>query len=78
MTDSFKKLIEVAFDIKVFLGVESYTLYQYEDGSIVEFHVQKIVNPRGLINLICGRDIRFFHGENDITIRVYENLFDLT
>lgn len=76
MSDSFKELIEVALNIKVFLGVESYTLYQYEDGTVVEFHVQKIVYPRGLINLTCGRDIRFFHGESDITIRVYENVFD--
>ena len=78
MTDSFKKLIEVAFDIKVFLGVASYTLYQYEEGSFVEFHVQKITNPRGVIDLTNGLEIRFFHGETDIMIRVDENPFDLT
>lgn len=78
MTDSFKKLIEVAFDIKVFLSVDSYTLYQYEDGSYVEFLVQKIVNPRRLIDLTVGLDIRLYHCENDIMIRVYEDPFDLT
>lgn len=77
MTDSFKKLIEVAFDIKVFLGVASYTLYQYEDGSFVEFHVQKISNPRGLIDLAAGLDIKFYHGENNIMIRLDEDPFTL-
>ena len=78
MTDSFKKLIEVAFDIKVFLGVASYTLYQYKDGSFVEFHVQKIANPRGLLELVKGSDIRFYHTETDIMIRVDEDPVDLT
>lgn len=77
MTDSFKKLIEVAFDIKVFLGVASYTLYQYEDGSYVEFHVHKILNPRGLIDLANGLEIRFYHGESDIMIRIDEEPFSL-
>jgi hypothetical protein len=78
MTDSFKKLIEVAFDIKVFLGVASYTLYQYKDGSFVEFHVNKITNPRGLLELAKGSDIRFYGSENGIMIRVEEDPVDLT
>lgn len=78
MTDSFKKLIDVASDIKIFLGVAGFTLYQYEDVSYVEFHVQKIVNPQELIDLTCGLEIRLFHCESDIMIRVDENPLDLT
>lgn len=78
MTDSLKKLIDVAYNIKVFLGLMSYTLYQYEDGSFVEFHVQKILNPRGLIELTNGLQIRFFHSESDIRIRVDEDIFNET
>lgn len=78
MTDSFKKLIEVAYDIKLFLGVSSYTVYQYEDGSFVEFHIQKMFNPRVLIDLTNGLEIRIFHSENDIRIRVEEDTSDLT
>lgn len=78
MTDSFKKLIDVAFNIKQYLGLASYTLYQYEEGSFVEFHVQKIASPRYLCELADGLDIRFYHTENNIMIRVDENLFDMT
>lgn len=73
MTKSLEKLIDVAFDIKVFLGVASYTLYQYKDGSYVEFHVQKILNPWQLLHLTGGLEIRLFHTENDIMIRIEEN-----
>ena len=73
MTDSFKKLIEVAFDIKVHFGLASYTLYQYEDGSFVEFHVPKINNPRALLELAHGLEIRLYHCENDIMIRLDED-----
>lgn len=73
MTKSLEYLIEVAFDVKVFLGVASYALYQYEDGSFVEFHVQKILNPQALLNLTKGLEIRLYHTENDIMIRIEEN-----
>lgn len=74
MKDSLKKLIEVAFDIKVVLGVENYTLHQYNDGSFVEFHVTKITNPRGLIDAAGDLDIMFYHDVTDIKVTLHERL----
>lgn len=78
MTDSFKQLIEVAYDIKLYLGVGSYSVHQYEDGSFVEFKVHKIENARGLIELANGLKVLIFHCEDDIRVRVEEDTSDLT
>ena len=77
MTDSFKILIEVAFDVKVFFNVASYTLYQYEDGSYVEFRVRKIKDLPKLIKLSQGLEIFLYESEGEIIVRVYENPSEL-
>lgn len=73
MTDSFKKLIEVAFDIKVFFQVASYTLFQYEDGSYVEFRIRKVKDLPTLLRLSNGLEVFLYESEGVIIVRVYEN-----
>lgn len=77
MTKSLEKLINVAFDLKVFFEVPSYTLFQYEDGSYVEFVVRKVKNLPKLLELCQGLEINFFSNEIDILVRVEENPYSL-
>lgn len=77
MTKSLEKLINVAFDLKVFFQVPSYTLFQYEDGSYVEFVVRKVKNLPQLLELCQGLEINFFGHELDILVRIEENPFSL-
>lgn len=75
MTKSLEKLINVAFDLKLFFQVSSYTLFQYEDGSYVEFNVRKVKDLPKLLELCQGLEINFFSSELDILVRVEENPF---
>lgn len=77
MTDSFKKLIEVAFDVKVFFQAPSYTLFQYEDGSYVEFSVRKIKDLPKLIELSQGLVVNLFASDGEILVRLDENPYEL-
>lgn len=73
MSKSFQELIERAFDIKVFFQVGSYELHHYQDGSFVDFHVQKVVDLPTLIRLAGPLELKFFRGENCMLVRLFEN-----
>lgn len=73
MSKSFQELIERAFDIKVFFMLSSYELFQYEDGSYVDFHVQKVVDLRALLRLAGPLELKFFRGEGCMIVRLFEN-----
>ena len=73
MSESFQELIERAFDIKVFFQVGSYELNHYQDGSFVDFHVQKVVDLPTLIRLAGSLELKFFRGENCMIVRLFEN-----
>lgn len=77
MTDSFKKLLEVALDIKVFFQVPSYTLFQYEDGSFVELSVRKIKDLPKLIELSQGLVVNLYAADGEILVRLEENPYEL-
>ena len=72
MSNSLQELIDIAFDVKVFFNLSSYVLYQFEDGSFVDFHVKKIEDPVELLRLSQGLDVRMYAEENYITVRLYE------
>lgn len=72
MSKTLAELIETAFDIKVYFSLSSYELHHYEDGSFVDFHVRKVVDLPTLINLAHGLELKFFAGENTITVRLFE------
>ena len=73
MRQSLVELIEVAFDVKVYFGVSSYELHQYDDGSYVEFHVQKVPDVKRLLSLANDLDMIITYDERGIIIRLYEN-----
>lgn len=73
MRQSLVELIEVAFDVKVYFGVSSYELHQYDDGSYVEFHVQKVPDVKRLLSLVNDLDMVITYDERGIIIRLYEN-----
>lgn len=78
MRQSLIDLIEVAFDVKVYFGVSSYELHQYDDGSYVDFLVQKIPDVKRLLSLAMGLDVRILHDERGIIVRLSENYEEYT
>ncbi len=73
MTQSLSDLIDVAFNVKVYFKVSSYELHQYDDGSYVEFVVQKIPDVKRLLSLTKGLDMQILNGNIGIIVRLYEN-----
>lgn len=76
MSKSFEELIERAFDIKVLLMVSYYELHQYEDGSYVDFHVQKVVCLPSLIKLAGKLELKFFSANGYMIVRLFEDYQD--
>lgn len=72
MKKSFQELIEKAYDIKVIFSLGSYELNHYEDGSFVDFHVQKVVDLPTLIRLAGDLELKFFAGDGHMIVRLFE------
>ena len=75
MTKTLAELIDRAYDIKVFFAVGSFELNHYEDGSFADFRVRKVVDLPRLIKLADGLELKFFHEENFIIIRLFERYY---
>lgn len=72
MTNTLTELIDKAYGIKVYFSRDSYELHQYEDGSYVDFHVQKVVDLPTLQRLAGGLEIKFFSGDGYMIVRLFE------
>ena len=72
MTKTLSELIDRAYDIKVFFSLGSYELHQYEDGSFVDFHVQKVVDLPTLQRLVGDLELKFFSGDGYMIVRLFE------
>lgn len=72
MTTSLIDLIEVAFRVKVYFRLSGYELHQYEDGSYVDFLVQKIPDVKYLLTLVSDLEMRILHDERGIIVRLLE------
>lgn len=72
MTKTLTELIDTAYNIKVYFQIAHYALYQYEDGSYVDFQVKKVTDLKKLTSLAGGLELKFFAGENFIIIRLFE------
>lgn len=72
MTKTLAELIERAYDIKIYFSLGSYELHHYEDGSFVDFHVQKVVDLPNLQRLAGDLVIKFFSGDGYMIVRVFE------
>lgn len=72
MTKTLSELIDRAYDIKVFFSLGSYELHQHEDGTFVDFHVQKVVDLPTLQRLAGDLELKFFSGDGYIIVRLFE------
>ena len=72
MTTTLAELVDRAFDIKVFFQLGSYELNHYQDGSFADFRVRKVVDLPKLIELADGLELKFFHEEQYIIVRLME------
>lgn len=72
MTKTLTELIDRAYDIKVYFSLGSYELHQYDDGSFVDFHVQKVVDLPTLQRLAGDLELKFFSGDGYMIVRLFE------
>ena len=72
MRDSLRHLIEVAQDVKVFLGKSSYTISDFDSVSYCEFRVSCIGDLRGLLNLVGSLRVTFRAVDDDLVIRIFD------
>lgn len=72
MTKTLQELIEIAFDVKVYFQLDGYWLFQYEDGSYVDFHVRKVVDVLTLIRIANGLELKFFAQNDKMIVRLFE------
>lgn len=73
MRKSLATFIEKCFDIKVYLGVDSYELHDYEDGDYADYKVNIISNPKTLSRIIGNLDYRILADDGFIRVRVFED-----
>ena len=76
MRKSFEELIDRAYDIKVYFGLHSYELHHYEDGSYIDFRVNKVKDLPTLLKLAGSLELNLFHDESYILVRLYENYYE--
>lgn len=72
MSKSFEELIERGWDIKTYFGVGSYELHHYEDGSFIDFRVQKVTDLKTLMRLAGYLELKFFAEDNRLIVRLFE------
>lgn len=73
MRNSLSQLVEVCIGVKVYFSTSSFQIYYYEDGAFCEFLITKMFDPKGLLNLCRGLDVRMYHDDNGVIVRIYEN-----
>ena len=73
MSKSFQELLDRAFDIKVLFRVSWYELHQYEDGSYVDFHVQRVDCLPKLLELAGSLELKFFPANGYMIVRLIED-----
>jgi hypothetical protein len=72
MTQTLSELIDNAYKIKVALSLSSYQLYQYEDGSYVDFQTTIIHDPALILRLAGGLKVKFLADDSNLIIRMFE------
>lgn len=73
MSKSFQELLERAQDIKLFFRVSSFEVHVYEDGSFVDFHVQRVVCLPKLLDLAGSLELKFFPANGYVIVRLIED-----
>lgn len=73
MRQSMVELIDRSFDLKINLGIGSYELHHYDDGSFTDFHVPKINDPKEVNKILGPLTYKILQDERGIVIRVFED-----
>ena len=73
MRRTMETLMDTCYDVKIHLQVGSFEVHYYEDGSYVDFKVNKIQAPKTLNRIIGNLEYRMLQMEGWIVIRVFED-----
>ena len=73
MRKSLEQLIEISKDVQVFLGIGSFELHFFEDGSYTEFRVYKVNDVAALVAMVQGLRLSLYHNDIYIIVRVEED-----
>lgn len=72
MTKKLAELIDTAYKVKVHFNVSSYELNQYEDGSYVDFKVNRVVDLPTLLKITGDLELKFFCDNGWLIVRLFE------
>ena len=72
MTKNLAVLIDTAYKVKVHFNVSSYELNQYEDGSYVDFKVNRVVDLPTLLKITGDLELMFFCDKGSLIVRLVE------
>lgn len=72
MTKNLQELIDRAYGIKVYFQKGSYEMHQFEDGSFVDFKVQRVEDLPTLQRLSGGLEMKFFADDGFMIVRLFE------
>lgn len=72
MTKNLAELIDTAYKVKVHFNVGSYELNQYEDGSYVDFKVNRVVDLKALLGIVGSLELKFFCDNGWLIVRLFE------
>lgn len=73
MRNSMKKLMDIADEVKTFLGVYTFTCFWSDEDSYIDFRVSKIDYPRTLCLITHGQKLKIFGDGDKLVIRIYED-----
>lgn len=72
MTKNFEELIETACKVQVYFGVCSFEVNHFDDGSYIDFKVNRIVDVPALQKITGDLEIKFFCDNGWLIVRLFE------
>lgn len=72
MSKSFQELLDKAFEIRTLFRVSGFELHQYEDGSYVDFHVQRVDCLHELLKRAGSLHLKFLPANGYLIVRLFE------
>lgn len=76
MRKSLSEFIDTCFDVKVLLAVRSFELHDYDYGDYADFIVNKISDPKALLDKVGDHLCRIIADNGFMRVRVFENFED--
>lgn len=72
MRDSLRHLLDVAYDVQVYLAVMGFSVYNAIDYAYVSFRVPHLNDPRALLKLVGNLEVRIVTDGDDVVIKIYD------